>query len=78
MQLMTNATDVTNATDATDATSEVVENTVSDSQEPAQTGNEMSQNEVEKESYKISLKDKVIGYYQDLVASFSNLLSFLK
>ena len=37
------------------------------------------QEEVEKDpSDKNSIKDKLIGYYQDLVASFSNFMSFLK
>ncbi|MEH7115709.1 hypothetical protein V7124_25610 [Neobacillus niacini] len=39
---------------------------------------QMSQNEVDKESDQISFKDKMIGYYQDLVASFSNFMNFLK
>lgn len=61
---------------------------VSDLEEPIKTVNEevsldteteqMSQNEVEKDSDKNSIKDKLIGYYQDLAASFSNLLNFLK
>ena len=35
--------------------------------------------EVEKDpSNENSVKDKLIGYYQDLVASFSNFMSFLK
>ncbi|KQL35295.1 hypothetical protein AN959_10200 [Psychrobacillus sp. FJAT-21963] len=65
-----------------------MENTVSDLEEPVQPVNEevslateteqISQNEVEKESDQISLKDKMIGYYQDLAASFSNLINFLK
>lgn len=69
-------------------TVELVEDTVSDLEEPIQTVNEevsldteteqMSQNEVEKDSDKNSIKDKLIGYYQDLAASFSNLLNFLK
>ncbi|MFJ8065082.1 hypothetical protein ACIQYS_10675 [Psychrobacillus sp. NPDC096426] len=69
-------------------TVESVENTVSDLEEPIQTVNEevssateteqLSQNEEEKESNQISLKDKMIGYYQDLVASFANFMSFLK
>ena len=37
------------------------------------------QEEVEKDpSNENSVKDKLIGYYQDLVASFSNFMSFLK
>jgi hypothetical protein len=69
-------------------TVESVENTVSDLEEPVQTVNEdvglateteqMSQNEVEKESDQISLKVKIVGYYQDLAVSFSNLINFLK
>ena len=65
-----------------------MENTVSDLEEPVQTVNEeeslateteqMSQNEVEKESDQISVKDKLIGYFQDLAVSFSNLLNSLK
>ncbi len=67
---------------------EPVENTVSDSVEPIQAVDEeiiptteteqINQNEAEEESDQISLKDKLIGYYQDLVASFSNLTNLLK
>ncbi|MDI2586898.1 hypothetical protein OR571_07210 [Psychrobacillus sp. NEAU-3TGS] len=39
---------------------------------------QVSQNEVEKESEQISLKDKMVVYYQDLVASFANFMNFLK
>ena len=37
------------------------------------------QDEVEKNpTNETSVKDKLIGYYQDLVSSFSNFMSFLK
>ena len=36
------------------------------------------QDEVEKDSNDNQIKDKLIGYYQDLVSSFSNFMSFLK
>jgi hypothetical protein len=37
------------------------------------------QDEVEKDpTNDQSAKDKLIGYYQDLVSSFSNFMSFLK
>jgi hypothetical protein len=37
------------------------------------------QEEVETDSSnENAVKDKLIGYYQDLVASFSNFMSFLK
>ena len=59
-----------------------MENTVSESvQDPVQTETEEISVDPEQEqnqSEKIALKDKVVGYYQDLVASFSNFLSFLK
>ncbi|EKB44718.1 hypothetical protein B857_02345 [Solibacillus isronensis B3W22] len=58
------------------------DNTVSEPvQEPVPTETEEISVDPEKEQNqadKIALKDKVVGYYQDLVASFSNFLSFLK
>ncbi|MEK3980162.1 hypothetical protein MKY37_14005 [Psychrobacillus sp. FSL K6-2836] len=61
---------------------------MSDLEKPVQTVDEevslateteqISQNEVENESDQISLKDKIVGYYQDLVASFANFMNFLK
>ena len=51
-------------------TVEQVENTESDLVDPVQT--------VDAESTQNSIKDKLIGYYQDLVTSFSSFMNFLK
>ena len=51
-------------------TVEQVENTESDLVDPVQT--------VDAESTQNSIKDKMIGYYQDLVTSFSSFMNFLK
>lgn len=51
-------------------TVEQVENTESDLVDSVQT--------VDAESTQNSIKDKMIGYYQDLVTSFSSFMNFLK
>ena len=59
-------------------TVESVENIVT---EPVQSVNEevsLAPETEQTESDKISLKDKLVGYYQDLEASFSSFMSFLK